>query len=354
MLRRCFALLLAFVAMIDWQAVRAQEPPATPLVITTPSTTMILPTVTPTSLSPAAPPDQELRRYTVQTGDTLISVAIEIGVNLDEMGCLLAPDFRLDQPLVIGDTLEALPPNIRCYQTTANDSIAAIAKLFGVTGSQILNEPWNRFDLNQSTLQPLPAARYVRVPISAACSEGACISAPGLASRPSASMSLPAMTSFLPWMLDQPINTSPYTALARGGPAPARTMPLVPADWPYGSGHFTWPLYGWLTQGYRYDHRAIDIAAPVGTPVTASDRGVVKRAGWNNQGYGLFVVIDHNIDYITLYAHLSQVMVNEGDVVAQGQVVGLVGSTGNSTGPHLHYELRDFGRLTNPLELLGR
>jgi murein DD-endopeptidase MepM/ murein hydrolase activator NlpD len=81
---------------------------------------------------------------------------------------------------------------------------------------------------------------------------------------------------------------------------------------------------------------------------------VVIRAGWNNQGYGQFVVIDHNIDYLTLYAHLSEILVKEGQVIAQGQAIGRVGSTGNSTGPHLHFEIRDFGRQTNPLELLGR
>ncbi|MGL4650303.1 MAG: M23 family metallopeptidase, partial [Caldilineaceae bacterium] len=108
------------------------------------------------------------------------------------------------------------------------------------------------------------------------------------------------------------------------------------------------------TQAYRFDHRALDIAAPTGSPVTAADRGVVVRAGWNNQGYGNFVIVDHRIDYLTLYAHLESIFVSEGEVVAQGQVLGTVGTTGNSTGPHLHFELRDFGRLANPLEYLAR
>ncbi len=81
---------------------------------------------------------------------------------------------------------------------------------------------------------------------------------------------------------------------------------------------------------------------------------MVIRAGWNDQGYGNLVIIDHNIDYLTLYAHLDQIDVAEGDIVAQGQVIGTVGSTGNSTGPHLHFEIRDFGNLTDPLGLLGR
>jgi murein DD-endopeptidase MepM/ murein hydrolase activator NlpD len=126
----------------------------------------------------------------------------------------------------------------------------------------------------------------------------------------------------------------------------------VPKDWPYGSGNFTWPVYGWISQGYREDHRAIDIAAPAGTFVTASDRGVIIRAGWNDQGYGNFIVIDHKIDYLTLYAHLSEIFVKVGDIVGQGQVIGAVGSTGNSTGPHLHFEIRDFGQRINPLDLL--
>lgn len=66
------------------------------------------------------------------------------------------------------------------------------------------------------------------------------------------------------------------------------------------------------------------------------------------------MIIDHNIDYITLYGHLSEVFVAEGQVVGAGDVIGKVGSTGNSTGPHLHFEIRDFGRLIDPLILLMR
>ena len=88
--------------------------------------------------------------------------------------------------------------------------------------------------------------------------------------------------------------------------------------------------------------------------MAAADRGVVIRAGWNDQGYGNFVVIDHNIDYITLYAHLDDIFVEEGQVVAQGALLGTMGSTGRSTGPHLHFEIRDFGRRVDPIPLLLR
>jgi len=128
----------------------------------------------------------------------------------------------------------------------------------------------------------------------------------------------------------------------------------APNEWPYGSGEFIWPLQGWLTQDYHVRHRAVDIAAPIGTPIIAVDRGTVTRAGWNEQGYGLFVIVDHNIGYVTLYAHLSEIWVEAGDVVTQGQFLGAVGSTGNSTGPHLHLEVRDFGNRVNPLDFLGQ
>jgi len=130
-------------------------------------------------------------------------------------------------------------------------------------------------------------------------------------------------------------------------------MPL-PANWPYGSGHFAWPVYGWITQGFQASHSGIDVGAWAGTPVTAADRGVVIRAGWSDSGYGNFVIIDHKIDYITLYAHLGDIFVSEGQVVAQGQLLATVGSTGNSTGPHLHFEIRDFGQRVDPLTVLLR
>ncbi len=64
------------------------------------------------------------------------------------------------------------------------------------------------------------------------------------------------------------------------------------------------------------------------------------------------MIVDHNIDYVTVYAHLGEVLVEAGDIVGQGQIIGRVGSTGNSTGPHLHFEIRDFGRHVDPIEKL--
>jgi hypothetical protein len=322
-------------------------PTVAPQAVTTPSPASLLPlpTATPATTGAAVNPRPWLT-YTVQPEDTLLSVALELGVNLEDMPCVIAPDFSPTQPLVIGNVLELPPPGTVCHPVQPGETPLRIAAIYVVDPATVINLPWNRLSQVDPRL-PLPAGWHVRIPLATSSVKDGSI---GLASG----------QDFLVFMLEQPVNTSPLTAYAVGGTqraAPSRAAPgadQLPANWPYGSGHFVWPLYGWLTQSYRYDHRAIDVAAPMGTLVTAADRGVVIRAGWNNQGYGQFVIIDHNIDYITLYAHLSEILVEEGQVVAQGQAIGRVGSTGNSTGPHLHFEIRDFGRLTNPLELLGQ
>lgn len=116
----------------------------------------------------------------------------------------------------------------------------------------------------------------------------------------------------------------------------------APADAPRGSGNFMWPVSGYVTQGYSSRHRGIDIGAPTGTPVHASDAGYVSLAGWRGD-YGNYIIVNHGNGFETVYAHLSQILVVAGQVVQRGEVIGLVGSTGRSTGPHLHFELRQGG-----------
>lgn len=109
--------------------------------------------------------------------------------------------------------------------------------------------------------------------------------------------------------------------------------------------------------GYRMDpfykvkkfHEGVDFTAPVGTEIYASGSGVVVNAGRNFGGYGNQVIIDHGYTYSTLYAHLSKILVRNGERVKRGQVIGLVGNTGKSTAPHLHYEIRKNNRAVNPI-----
>jgi murein DD-endopeptidase MepM/ murein hydrolase activator NlpD len=115
-----------------------------------------------------------------------------------------------------------------------------------------------------------------------------------------------------------------------------------------GTGRFQWPVLGSLTQEYWYGHRAIDVGAPTGSAVLAADGGFISFAGWTDVGYGYLIVIDHANGFATYYAHLSNIYVAEGQAVERGQVIGAVGSTGWSTGPHLHFEVRYYGVQQNP------
>lgn len=100
--------------------------------------------------------------------------------------------------------------------------------------------------------------------------------------------------------------------------------------------------------GGRRAHKGVDLAAPVGTPIYATADGKVSRASWFS-GYGLFVSIEHGGELETRYGHMSRINVADGQMVHKGDVIGFVGSTGNSTGPHLHYEVRVAGEAVNPL-----
>lgn len=126
-----------------------------------------------------------------------------------------------------------------------------------------------------------------------------------------------------------------------------------------GTGSYIWPLpgylpgsaYGWRLHpilGVMKFHAGEDIGAPSGTPILASDSGTVVISGYNAGGYGNYVTISHGNGRVTLYGHMTSRAVASGDVVTQGQVIGYVGSTGMSTGPHLHFEVRVNGVTTDP------
>ncbi|WP_238178381.1 peptidoglycan DD-metalloendopeptidase family protein [Calothrix sp. 336/3] len=143
----------------------------------------------------------------------------------------------------------------------------------------------------------------------------------------------------------------PLAAVDRYLPRPIdETNPTI-------SARFIWPAKGVLTSGYgpRWGrmHRGIDIANSTGTPIHATQAGVVERAGWNNGGYGNLVDIRHPDGSLTRYGHNSRVMVQAGQQVQQGQVIAAMGSTGFSTGPHLHFEVHPSGKgAVNPIAFL--
>lgn len=154
-----------------------------------------------------------------------------------------------------------------------------------------------------------------------------------------------------------PGGTYPYEAPPAPPPARAATnsnsgsrstAAAAPATPIYGSGCCIWPVSGRITQGSSNWHTALDIATAMGTPIVAADGGRVVAAGWDNTGYGWRVIIDHGNGVRTLYAHMSSYIVNYGDYVNKGAMIGRIGSTGQSTGPHLHFEVRVNNYRQNP------
>jgi len=133
---------------------------------------------------------------------------------------------------------------------------------------------------------------------------------------------------------------------------PMTIVGTAPKDAPKGSGRFAWPTQGYLSQRYWSGHLGIDIANHTGTPIYAADDGYVLMAGRDTYGYGNQVVIDHGNGYMTRYAHLQTILVKAGDFVTKNQKIGTMGSTGRSTGPHLHFEVIYKGERRNTLSFL--
>jgi murein DD-endopeptidase MepM/ murein hydrolase activator NlpD len=134
-------------------------------------------------------------------------------------------------------------------------------------------------------------------------------------------------------------------ALSGGGPVHSSGGPWV------------WPVNGPITspfcerRSYEACHPGMDIGVPSGTPIHAADGGRVAIAGWTG-GYGNYTCIQHSSSLSSCYGHQSRIVVHVGQDVSQGQVIGAVGSTGHSTGPHLHFEARVNGSVVNPLNYL--
>ncbi|MCY4411621.1 MAG: peptidoglycan DD-metalloendopeptidase family protein [Caldilineaceae bacterium] len=153
---------------------------------------------------------------------------------------------------------------------------------------------------------------------------------------------------------NSPINSGKQLIIPNGTkPYVARQVAMyrgpVPASAVRGSGNFDWPVSGHLTQQFWHGHRAIDVGARAGSPIVAADSGYVIKAshGWNG-GYGSMVMVDHGNGFVSLYAHMNMVYVRQGENVAKGEHIGTVGNTGRSTGPHLHFEIRQNGAARNP------
>lgn len=242
--------------------------------------------------------------YTVQLDDTVLGIAEHFKLNPNTV--LWANLGDLSNPFVmeVGQILLIPPVDGVLHTVKEGDTVAKIAKLYKATPEAIVGYATNAL---ASADDPLTVGAVLIVPNGDRTPPEQVVAAPS----------------------------------ARGGTGTSA---------PWRAAGFVWPSYGRLTQRFWLPaHPAIDIGAPTGTPVVAADEGTVITAGWSPVGYGNLILIRHPDGYVTLYAHLSSINVSYGDYVARGQRIGAVGSTGRSTGPHLHFEIQQGGRSYNPL-----
>ncbi len=250
--------------------------------------------------------------YRVQPGDAIETIARRFGLNPSTI--VWSNQTIEDNPdlLKIGQELTILPVDGVYYTVKSGDSVAAIAKRFKTKDDDIVQLPLNGLGSSADLIAG------VQIIVPGGVKEDA--ARPAVAAAPA----------------------SRRLANPNGVSAGAGTA----------TGNFAWPTIGAITQGFWSYHRAIDVANSIGTPVYASDGGYVSEAGWSPVGYGYMVRVEHGNGFSTLYAHLSYYYVEPGQYIAKGQTLGLMGSTGNSTGPHLHFEVRYGGGTQNPLAYL--
>jgi murein DD-endopeptidase MepM/ murein hydrolase activator NlpD len=243
--------------------------------------------------------------YTVQSGDTIETIAARFKILPSTLVWSNKDVENQPDQLSIGQVLSILPVDGIWYEVQSADTLTDIADKFKVKPEDIVNYPLNNLNAGANLL----AGVRIVIPngVKAVAATASSSSSGGYSNIGSAAVN------------------------------------------PSASGNFLWPTRGSITQYFGVYHSGLDIAYAVGIPIAAADGGYVAYAGWDNTGYGYMILINHGNGFSTLYGHLSQYYVDAGQPVARGQLIAAMGSTGNSTGPHLHFEVRYGGVPQNPL-----
>lgn len=252
----------------------------------------------PTRLSP--------EEYIVQAGDTITSIAQQFNVSVNTIlwENKLGP-YDIIRP---GQKLTILPTTGISHKIKKGDTIERLAKLYGTTQEEI--KSFN----NLTEGEPLEIDRALIVP------------------------------GGVPY-------SPPKPAMPKKQPSP----PTTPAPAKIAGPGLIWPTSVYrITQYFSWRHPGVDIAGPKGTPIYAADDGVVILVEQRSTGYGWQIMIDHENGFQTRYAHNSQNLVKVGQRVKKGEAIAAIGSTGRSSGPHVHFEIYVFGSRVNPLNYVRK
>jgi len=251
-------------------------------------------------------PRTSIITYTVQPDDTVLDIAYRFG--LQGTSLIYANEALAKNPdlLSIGQELVILPVDGALHKVARGETVESIAKQYKVDPEAITSYGGNALEPPYT----LTAGQELIIP--------------------------GGVKPYVPQVVT-------YNA---------SSTVTAPSSMRSASGSMVWPMSGYISQGYWEGHRAIDIAAPAGTPIWAADHGYVSTAGWSNSGYGNMVIVTHSNGLQTLYAHMRAVYVEVGQAVSKGQQLGECGSTGRSTGPHVHFEVRRGTTRYNPYNYL--
>lgn len=274
-------------------------------------------------------PRNELSTYIVQDGDTVFGIAEKFGLKPET---ILWGNYGtlLDDPhsLKTGQELVILPVNGVYWEWLGGIPFGEWARFYGVNAADVIEYPGNNLD-------PATVGDYENANIRA----GTWLIIPG------------GKRDFVSW--------SAPLGVTRENPASARVLGAGACDpvsgGAVGYGLFIYPTNKHYLSGFDWspqtNHNGLDFAGNTGEAVYASDAGVIVYSGWNDYGYGNMIIVDHGNGFQSLYAHLSALNVGCGQSVGQGEVIGAVGSTGRSSGSHLHFEIMA-GVKVNPWDYL--
>ncbi len=290
----------AIEAPLPQAMINISEPKPTPAMTANEETVLIATTISEEAAKQG--PRDKVIDYIIEQGDTLSGIAQKFDISVATM--LWSNNLTYYSVIRPGKTLKILPTTGLLHEVKKGESLSAIAKKYKSDIDKILEA------------NKLTSADQVAIGSNLIIPDGV---------KPAAIITTHTTPSSI---FNPPKTTNSNTKLL----------------WPTNAHR--------ITQYYWWRHAAIDIGAPTGTPIYAAESGTVETSGWSRGGYGYYIIINHGNGIKTLYAHASKLLVRKGEKVSRGQTIMLMGSTGWSTGSHLHFEVRVNGYKQNPLSYI--